>query len=64
MENTKKRDYALMANGLLTDALLLAYLFVWVNKGGSFRFIISLFLMYALRWQFGLFAIRHPKDGN
>ena len=64
MKNSKIRDLALISNGLLSDSLLLIYFFSWIKNGGSYRFIISMFLIYFLRWQFSIFAIIHPKGGN
>ena len=62
--NAVLRDRAMIASGLLIDGLLLSYMVLWVYKGGSFRFIISLALIYLIRWNCGWWAIIHPKGGN
>ena len=62
--NTHIRNGCMIASGLLIDGLLLSYLCLWAKNGGSFRFIISLVLIYILRWNCGWWAIIHPKGGN
>jgi len=58
-------QYLMIAFGVLTDALLLIFLAKWVYQGGSWRFLIALFLTYSLRLvNTSLFKIRLPPGGD
>lgn len=53
----------MIASGLMIDLLIMTFFMSWIN-GGSFRFVIALFLIYLIRWNCGWWAIIHAKGGN
>jgi hypothetical protein len=51
--------------GALTDFLLLAFMAKWTYYGGTWRFMISLFLTYFLRFFLcSLFKMQPPPGGD
>mmetsp|Transcript_16452 Transcript_16452/g.27921 ORF Transcript_16452/g.27921 Transcript_16452/m.27921 type:complete len:325 (+) Transcript_16452:234-1208(+) len=63
--NRMLKKFLMVIMGALTDILLLLFMMRWTYNGGSWRFMISLFLTYSLRLLFGsLFKMRSPEDGD
>lgn len=59
------KNSLLIIFGALTDFLLIAFLLQWVHYGGSWRFVQSLCLTYALRFLLcKLFYMRQPVGGD
>ena len=55
----------LLAFGALTDFLLLLFMARWTYYGGTWRFMLSLFLTYVLRLICtSLFRMRAPVGGD
>ena len=52
-----------MLLGAMIDILLLTFMFKWTLEGGSWRFMIFLFLTYIFRQVFeSLYKIRGPSE--
>ena len=59
------RDNLKIVSALLVDFLLLAFMASWTMFGGSWRFIISVVLVYITKAQFlALFKMRGPEGGD
>jgi hypothetical protein len=63
--NPMVKKQLLIGFGVLTDFLLLFFMARWVCYGGTWRFIIAIFLTYLLRFlNTALFRMRSPENGD
>ena len=64
-KNTELRHNVMIFFSLIIDSLLLIFFAIWIIKGGSWRFMIALALIYIFKWtQAATFKIRLPVEGN
>ena len=64
-KNPNFKNTLMIASGALTDFLLLAFMAKWTYYGGTWRFMISLFLTYLLRFMLvSMFKMRSPVGGD
>lgn len=61
--NTDQKNMLMISFGLLTDFVFLVWMGRWCIKGGSWRFMIALILVFFIKFFFRkTFMIAHPID--